>query len=56
MDQRVDEMSLAERLEQLLEKWRQDRATYPEQSFGAKWAATAVELCERELRDVLHGS
>lgn len=48
-----DDSALRASLERLLEKWHADRAEYPEQSFGAPWAATAVKLCENELRHAL---
>lgn len=35
-------------------KWPTDRLTYPDSEIG-KYAATAVRLCEDELREALHG-
>ena len=48
------DQTLREQLEQLLAKWREDRAHYPEETFGAQYAAVAVKLCEDELRSVLN--
>jgi len=48
------DQELREQLEQLLAKWREDRATYPDEQFGAQYAAIAVKLCEDELRSVLN--
>jgi hypothetical protein len=51
-----DETPLKQRLEELCLKWRDDRAGYVGEQPGARFAYTAVELCERELRAVIKQS